>query len=89
MPRSPVRLSRTVPSLAIAAVLAFGAHAAFASPATISCSYDGNGRIGLSCWPGTSGDSWCNYQCERRYGPDSFGECTAFGEQQGCCLCAT
>ena len=90
MQRSRVRLTRAVSTLAVAAMLSFGAHAAFAAPATTSCAYNGNGLIGLSCWAASpSAHSWCDYQCKRIYGPESVGECAAFGgAEEGCCLCA-
>lgn len=85
MPRSGTRLTRAVPSLAVAAILTFGAHTAFASPAEECSSNPTAGTIGLSCTAGPTGDSYCTSQCRSRYGWEVSGECSApFG---GCCLC--
>lgn len=87
MPHSRIRLNWTVPSLAVAAMLAFGAHTAFASPAS-GCGSE-SGMIGLTCPIGAYGDAYCASQCQRDFGPDSTGECadTGLGEGLGCCRC--
>lgn len=85
MPRFGTRLTRAVPSLAVAATLAFGAHAAFASPTKGPCSPgpSGSGWIGLSCTVGPAGDAYCDSMCKEEYNPGVFGQCTF----HGCCLC--
>ncbi len=87
MCQSYVRLPRLFTSLAVAGMLGFGAHAAVASSVEANCQINGPGSY-LGCTVGPAGNSYCDTQCKRDYGPDSAGEC--FGSPVGsesCCLC--
>jgi hypothetical protein len=85
MPRRSTRVLRLAAAAVVAGALSFGAHAAFASSGTGSCSE--SGMIGLTCAPGPTGDSYCDFQCRRDFGPDSGGECVGAPNELGCCRC--
>jgi hypothetical protein len=83
MCQSYVRLPRLFTSLAVAGMLGFGAHAAFAESTAKSCPMVSEGMYNLSCSVGPAGNAYCDGVCKQAHGPDSAGECFV----ENCCLC--
>jgi hypothetical protein len=84
MCQSYVRLPRLFTSLAVAGMLGFGAHTAFAESTARSCPGTGPGWLERSCSVGSAGNAYCDGECKLVYGSESVGECFV----ENCCLCA-